>query len=275
MVIAIGAAVVSTVALVAIARRRSNKRSSSYSADDVQRYVPVIRELARRFFESCREVADFCKQIRKKLETQGMAFDDEQLRAQLLAQCQVMKAFKAIQEEVVKAYDMTEEEVMSAQEHLAKVDKEVAELAEGFQTMLNDALGGVMPMMPGVVVPTALNEEKVLEIHAQVQADELKKVVNQMREMTGEMKPQELAQSLNLANRSAEEEMLKSKADLLGGGAEVYHTAMALYSRNPDFMKEKGKLDEKHRQKLLKMFKLQDNSSPTANGSAAAATNGK
>jgi len=176
---------------------------------------------------------------------------DEKLREQLSRQCKVFERLEAIQAEVAEHFGTSPEAIRAMQQRLGK-DPDVQSHAEGFKTMLSDALGGAMPVLPSVRLPKALTEEKVLEIQVQVHQFQIKRVLEAVGGSKCTVK--QLTEVLSQAHRDAWEQTLESHRELLEGGPEVFHSALAVFMRSEDFAKERNKLEEAHQKNLVKLF---------------------
>merc|ERR1712190_413992 len=95
--------------------------------------------------------------------------------------------------------------------------------------MLNDALVGLPPMLPAARIPAALTENRLFELYQEVQGLKVAKAAT-LSKHAGNKKysVEELGQAVALISQSAEDEVMKAHADLVGGEAEHYHTAMTL-----------------------------------------------
>lgn len=242
------------VALFLAYRRRSmlgvGPSGGSGGAMDRDKLVAILRELARQFFHVCRDVAAIAKSVRGKVEASNIEITDEKLREQLVRQCKVFERLRDIQAEVASKFGCTPEDMEAMQRHAAH-DAEVRAYADGFKVMLNEALGGEAPVLPNVQIPAVLTEEKALQIHAEVHTLEAKRVTERLS--AGKYSLAELGEVLGLAHRDAWEQAFANNA-ALGVEPEVYHSAVAIYTRSEDFEKELKKLDDAHQQKMVKLF---------------------
>lgn len=234
-------------------RRSRGDAASSNGASDPERdqLIKILRELSRRFFAVCQDVASIARTVRAKIEASQVEITDEKLREQLSRQCKVFERLQDIQAEVSSQFGSTPEEVQALQQRFRR-DREVRAYAEGFKTMLSDALGGALPVMPNVRIPKGLTEEKVLAIQAEVHAIEIQGVLDAVGGSKCTVK--RLGEVLSQAHKEAWDKALESHAEVVQGGPEVYHSAVAVYMRNEDFAKERKQLDEAHQQKMVKLF---------------------
>jgi len=237
---------------VALVRRRSRGGVVRGPASaEREQLMKILQELSKRFFRVCQDVASISRTVRAKIEASNVDITDDKLREQLSRQCKVFERLEAIQAEVSEQFGLTPEAVRAMQQRAGK-DPEVNSYAEGFKTMLSDALGGALPVLPNVTVPEGLTEEKVLAIQAEVQQLEVKRVLDAVGGSKCTIK--QLGEVLSQAHKDAWEQTLESHAALVKGGPEVYHSVLAIYMRNEDFAKERRKLDEAHQQKMVKLF---------------------
>merc|ERR1711904_340369 len=101
--------------------------------------------------------------IRARLQAQGCTIeDDKALRAGIARECKVMERFAMIRKELLAERHLTE----GALAQISEADEEVVRLhREGVERMLQDALGGLSPILPGVEIPSELTEERLIGIH--------------------------------------------------------------------------------------------------------------
>lgn len=241
--------------LVGLGRRSAQAgeagRCATISDAERERLLAILAELSRRFFHVCQDVASIAKTVREKIQASSVAITEEKLREQLSSQCKVFEKLQEIQAEVAGQFNCTPEDIQLMQQRASK-DGEVQVYAEGFKTMLSDALGGSLPVLPNVKVPDALNEEKVLAMQAEAQSLEARKVVENIGSSKCSLK--KLGEALAIAHKQAWEEVFESHAELVKGCPEVYHSALAIYMRNEDFAKERKKLDDAHQQRMVKLL---------------------
>ncbi|CAJ1355510.1 unnamed protein product [Effrenium voratum] len=213
--------------------------------------LQVLRELSRRFFLVCQDVAAIANTVRAKMEASQMSIAEQTLQEQLLKQCQVFEKLQQIQKEVASSNGLTEEELERMQEQ--DQDPEVQSYAEGFRAMLEEALQGLSPVLPNVKIPEALTHDTALAW--QMEAQDLEAAEALGRVTKPRVALRELGEALTAANKAAWAAVLKGHADLLeGNGAEVYHSAMAIYGRDPAFAQRKLKLEQEHQERMIKLF---------------------
>ncbi|CAE8597119.1 unnamed protein product [Polarella glacialis] len=258
-------AVAAGVAVFVVAQRLSRATGGAWqgSADvDREQLLAILRELSRRFFLVCNDVAAIAKSVRTKIEANRVDITEDKLREQLARQCKVFEKLQQIQTEVAGQFGLTASALEELQQR-ASEDPEIESFSAGFRTMLEDALSGLSPILPNVTIPEELTEEKALKIQAEVHVAEAEKVLETIGSKECSLK--ELGEILAAAHKFSWEHVLEAHASLLAGaGPEVYHSAVAAYSRNPDFAKDKKKLEEKHQKKMIKLFQ------PDGNGRVSA-----
>eukprot|EP00913_Durusdinium_trenchii_P012052 g11322.t1 len=137
---------IATVAVFSLRKRRS-------TCSEEQRGVVLtaLKELARRFFPVCQDLASIAKTVRTKMKATHVLIPEETLQEQLLRQCQVFEKLQHIQHEVAEEYGISEEELQSLQE--ATQDEEVQSYTAGFRSMLDEALQGSSPVLPNAWAP--------------------------------------------------------------------------------------------------------------------------
>jgi len=251
--VAAGLAAATCLVLYAAFGRPKHRASACAGASDDERkhLIEILAELSRRFFHVCQDVASIAKSVRTKMEGTSMAVPEERLQEQLSRQCKVFEKLQEIQQEVGAQFGCNPEAVEALQARFGD-DEEVQAYAAGFKAMLTDALSGTLPVLPNAKVPEELTEERALAIQREVHELETKTVVDKVggKRLT----PQELGQVLVQANKDAWQEVLANHASIIGGGPEVYHSAVAIYMRGEAFAEERKKLDDAHQQQLMRLL---------------------
>lgn len=255
--VGVSAAVVAAAGLAVFAVVRWISRQKSVTGNrqphaDREQLLAVLRELSRRFFLVCQDVAAIARSVRPKLIAGQVDISEERLREQLARQCKVFEKLQMIQHEVALKFGISPDEIEDMQTQ-ADQDPDVQSFSSGFRAMLEDSLSGLSPILPNARIPEGLSEEKALKILAEVQTKEVEKVL----EIVGskQLTLQDLGQVLAASHSLAWEDVLEGYSDLLDGeGHEVYHSTVAQYSRNEDFAKEKKKLEDEHQQHMIRMF---------------------
>jgi len=237
----------------ALARRRLCAQGDVLTEEERKRLLAILIELSKRFYSVCLEVAHIAGTVRNKIKASSVPITEEKLQQQLSRQCQVFEKLQTIQAEVAKQFGCTPEDVQILQQRAAR-DPQVRIYEDGFKTMLNDALAGVLPVLPNAEIPQGLTEEKALEIQAEVYALETKHVLENVGGSKCTIK--KLGEVLTSSQKLAWEATMRLHADLIPGGVEVFHSAVATYARNEDFEKERKKLQEAHQEKMVKLFQV-------------------
>merc|ERR1712137_1506675 len=89
---------------------------------------------------------------------------------------------------------------------------EVSQHAAHIEVMLNDALGGVTPLCPGVKIPEELTEAVLIQIQSEINKMKIEKVRKfSAGNSTRRYNPEELSQAVTLLTQAAESEVLRSK----------------------------------------------------------------
>lgn len=242
---------------VLVLSARLRRVCSSYGPQDRELLLSVLKELSRRFFFVCQDVAAIAKSVRTKIAANKVDITDEKLTEQLRDQCKVYEKLRNIQREVAEQFGLSTSAVEQLQQQAGE-DDEVQSYSDGFKAMLDDALAGNNPILPNVRIPVGLTEEKALSVQSEVQEAECQKVLETVS--GGKCSLRELGEVLAVAHKFAWDTVLAAHSELLeSGGPEVYHSAVATYSRNDDFAKEKKQLEDKHQQRMIKMFQPDGN----------------
>merc|ERR1712217_413509 len=102
---------------------------------------------------------------------------------------------------------------------------------------------------------------KVLGIHREMQSLKLEKVKTLATTTLGKrFSPEELGSAAAMISQAAEEEVLERRVDELGKGGEVYHAAMARYSRDENFRISMAEQDAEHRRALVAALRAEASS---------------
>lgn len=273
------AAVVTVTSAAIILRRRHLKRRSKEDAVLRKRYLPALQELTRKFFHVSRDVAEVAKRVRKNVQEKGLEeqVTDLALRQQLKAQCKILEKLEEAQEQVAKAHKCSTEDLRSAQDQLQRRDPEVRAIAESFQVMLDDALSGEEPIMPGISIPTDEDKQQiVLDLYTQIHTLARRKVYEYIAKSQS-LTMHQLVPVMQDCHNNAVSEVLSKNADKLAslvspksawGAAkaeEVYYSALSLCSRISTFVAKKDKEDENFKQKMKEMLQL-SGGPPSPNG---------
>lgn len=256
LVVSAALATAAGLAVLALTSRLRRGCSSS-GPQDRELLLSVLKELSRRFFFVCQDVAAIAKSVRTKIEANKVDITDEKLTEQLRDQCKVYEKLHHIQREVAEQFGLSTSAVEELQRQLGE-DDEVQSYGAGFKAMLDEALAGRNPVLPNVRIPKDLTEERALSIQSEVHEAEVQKVIDTLS--GGKCSLRELGEVLAVAHKFAWDTVLEAHSGLLErGGPEVYHSAVATYSRNDDFAKDKKQLEEKHQQRMIKMFQPDGN----------------
>lgn len=233
---------------------KENPKGGTAALGTDEQLAAVLHELTRRFFHVARELAIVARDIRERLRKVGQEVQDEQaFRSQLALECGVAQRFEKIRKEVLAERGLTEESITRVSEEGADV---VRAHRQAVQSMLEDALGGLAPMMPGVQIPTELSEKALLLIHEEMLRLKVDKARHLARATQGKRySPEDLGRAAAMMSQAAEAEVLEARSDTLGKDGEVYHTAMARHSRDPSFRQRMSQLDAEHRRALVAAFR--------------------
>lgn len=214
----------------------------------------LLEELTRRFFRVAREVSVVARDIREKLKARDAEVpNDRALRSEMARQCQIAERFGSIREELLAERGVTEEAVARLSEDDAEA---VRQHREGVEKMLEEALGGILPSMLGVVVPADITVEKLLGYHMEMLQLKLEKIKQLASVTKGKtFAPEELGRAAALISQAAETEVLEKHQKVLGKGGEVFHTAMAQHCREEAFRLRLNALDAEHRKLLIAAFR--------------------
>mmetsp|Transcript_21867 Transcript_21867/g.49850 ORF Transcript_21867/g.49850 Transcript_21867/m.49850 type:complete len:288 (+) Transcript_21867:56-919(+) len=241
---------VATVSVAAIAYFGLCNRRQTLDDEKVKQ---ILSELTRQFYVVCRDVAQIARTVRPRIKAEGVEINEETLRMQLQKQCKVFEKLEEIQCKVTAQFGCQPEDVQKAQERAAQNDDpEMQAYCRGFSMMLDDALNGTVPIMPNLQVPEGLTKEKVLEIEHRAHALEVQKILDKVGSNAGTL--QEITGMMVQAQTEGLAEALLEFADVFPGDADFFRAATAVYERDPDFCKDRRKMEEKHNKRLVKLF---------------------
>jgi len=65
---------------------------------------------------------------------------------------------------------------------------------------------------------------------------------------------EELGELVAMISQTAEGRVLAAHRDVMGDAGELYHSAMALHLRSPDFAKRVADVDLEHKQRMIALF---------------------
>lgn len=263
---AIGLATLAIAVLASRGRLQLGSGSAAPSkGDERERLLGFLKELSRRFFHVCRDVAGVAQTVRPKIASKQIVISEEKLCEQLTRQCLVFDKLKEITAEVAAQFETTPEAVQKQQERACRRaggDPEVQTYVAGLKQMLDDSLQGLLPILPGVKIPAALTEDAVLYLQGEAQKLELQLVLEKVGGSRLALK--DLGAALIESNKEAWRRILEdgSSASFLDGGPELFHSAVAEYMRKPAFAEERQKLEDSHKQKMVSLFRPEQGATP-------------
>lgn len=222
------------------------------SADEREVLIKALHEINHRFYHVARDLASLARALRHQLDQDGSQFNDKVLRQQLGREFQLAERFQAIERDVMEFFKFDKQSFRNLQDRHRDLP-EVSQHADQIEVMLNDALGGVTPLCPGVKIPEQLTEAVLLQIQSEINKIKIEKVRKfSMGNSTKKCNPEELSRAIALLSQAAEAEVLRSKPELLGeGGEDAFYSAMALKCRTPEFQVRVTKLTADHKQAMI------------------------
>ena len=222
----------------------------------------VITELLCEFHGVMVEMSQMAVRVRQVLALKGMSdqLSDEQLIEVLMTQG-VQEKMEMAQQRVLIARGLSEEEVEEAQQRYQDDDC-VKLFSKGIDEMFQVAATGEIPILPGVEIPKGLTPDLVLEIFSEIlelKASKFRAVISEFyatnppESLKSNMPPQELADSLQVANDTAEAEILGKYAAEVRHKS-VFNSAVAIYSKDEAFAKERKRQDRCHQAEIMKIM---------------------
>lgn len=213
----------------------------------------LFKELTRRCFRVAREVASISRDVRNKLAGSKQSVPDDVLRSELARQCQVDERLHALMAELLQEYNVSQEDfarllavdATAADQHREEVDK-----------MMQEALGGNLPVLPGLDIPAELDQERVLKLYGDTLSLKLEKVRQLASVTKGKcFSTSELGKAATLISHEAEVEVFAKNEALCGQDGVAFHSAMATFARSATFSAKMAKMDVSHRKKIVVAFK--------------------
>mmetsp|Transcript_28817 Transcript_28817/g.75955 ORF Transcript_28817/g.75955 Transcript_28817/m.75955 type:complete len:262 (-) Transcript_28817:74-859(-) len=246
----LAATAVGTVFVLWAWRRKPRRafHGTSSEVEDLAKLHEFLADLSAEFFNVCREISSVAKSVRARMVSSNINIAEATLCSQLQKQCHVFEKLQAITIEVLEKHGGCSQEAIEELQRWCEGDPKVKAYNDGFKSMLVDCLNGTMPLLPNLTVPSDLNEEKVLDIQRKAQALQLAVLMQKIGGQKNSL--EEVNKVLEDSNKYAWTETLRESHELEGGGELIYHGVCALYSRNPEFLKDKEKLEEAHQSKV-------------------------
>jgi len=224
----------------------------------------VVRELLREFHGVMVEMSQMAVRVRQVLALKGMSdqLTDEQLIEVLMTQG-VQEKMEQAQAKVLTARNLTEAEVEEAQGRYSE-DPMVKLFESGIDEMFKIASTGEMPVLPGVVIPESLTPDLALQISSEIldsKSGKFRSVIRAFYETNPPetlkegpaLPPQELAEALQAANDSSETEILQKYSDSVSHKS-IFNSAVAVYSKDTAFAKERRRQDRCHQAEIMKIM---------------------
>ncbi|CAD7925962.1 unnamed protein product [Amoebophrya sp. A120] len=252
-VTALVSTVVGTYLAVEHYRRKNSTSSSSSQALSKDRTKEILQKLAAAFHEKCREFSEMSFSVRENLEAKNMSFPEEQLKQQLVQQSGAMEKLEAIQMAVLQESGVAPEEIQAAQERYQK-DADISELSASFDTMLADALSGLVPLLPLIKKPQIADSEIIIDVLQEINEGEVLELCRHFRE-TGvtHHSVQHLGEVITKARADVEKEAVARM--YYGKSVAEFWTAVGYFDRMSfKFLSERRKLTRAHRLRLSKLF---------------------
>jgi hypothetical protein len=274
-----GAAVAAAVWVLSMVRRQQASIANAALGDteDGRVFQRVLVESSKRFYLVARDVACLARTYRQRLEAKKQqealmqlesgdgkaalslsSIDEEWLKAEISRQCQVRQKMQTIEKEVLLQEGCSETDFAFAQRYF-RDNQEVRRHVQGTQLMLQEALDGKDPVLPGFEIPEDLHDDALVAIHSEIRELELTKardLVTDMRSLRGKKaSPMELGHAIAAASQDAERQVFQKHSCRLGKGGEKYLSAVALRRRSPNCAARFLKLEEEHREAMVTVMR--------------------
>merc|ERR1711957_538425 len=104
----------------------------------------ALEDLTRRCWSVAREVATVAKDIRLQLSRRNESVPEISLRAELAVQCKFREKIGKLRSETFEEHQITDDMLTEGREVIERHEQRV-------DSMFNEALGGNMPELPGLV----------------------------------------------------------------------------------------------------------------------------
>eukprot|EP00922_Rhytidocystis_sp_ex-Travisia-forbesii_P051559 GHVS01076491.1.p1 GENE.GHVS01076491.1~~GHVS01076491.1.p1 ORF type:complete len:400 (-),score=87.05 GHVS01076491.1:370-1569(-) len=236
--------------------------------------LSFLTECAKQYHAIFTELAAMAQNVKRSLRSKGIenALPQEEFEAMLLQEG-FQHRLKSVQTTLLDNYNCSEQLLQKSADAF-KMDEEVLLYVNGIKAMYEDAVDGVLPLMPSMVIPPQLDEKTVLKIISQLHEEKQKLFADvfgaiDSREHcvelpgAGPVPSRELQEKLQAATEQAETAVMeRNKTECVN--QQTYQHAVAAYSRNEEFKKLKVALEEIHSDVVVKIMRPKDRQDQTA-----------
>lgn len=219
-------------------------------------FLDMRKELTRRSFHLARDIASVAKVVKQKVDARratAEVADDDWIKQEIVRQCKLAERMQILEKEVMSEQGVSQEDMIMAT-HRFRDHKQAAAYEQCIQAMLNDALGGLEPILTEVDACISLSDDNLTQLQTELHEQTLQKAQEQLRlardVAAGAPLPNELlGQVAALSLQDAEKELFERHR--LGKGGEHFLSEKARRCRSPKFAAQMNKLDAKHRKAMI------------------------
>jgi len=200
------------------------------------------------------------KSVRNNLASKGLNLGKEELKNQLKEQGGVIQKLQEAQLKVLQDEGLDERDLIQAQQVHANADPELMDILKGFETMLDESLYGLVPVLPWMVEPS-ITQAQIQECQSKLHKTEVDNVCKRFSEAGGVLKSvQELGRALASASNEAETAVFKEFAIT----SEEFYSSIGLHCRRDEnFKREREEIERDHINRMVKMFRPASPAVPT------------
>lgn len=255
------AAVAGLAAAAACVLLKKPERALSFGAEteeeELERLLPVLQELLRSLFHECTDIAATTRKVHEKIESSNPAMAD---KLRNMWRTQVLERLEASQSDLASQLECATAELVELQRAHGS-DAQVAAFASGSSAMVEDALQGLLPVLPSARHAEHLSQDVVISILSESYKLEEKKVKKAMHRARGkqiQLNVKEFQAISATAKKDALSASLKSALQAVSeedGVVEAYMSALAAFMRDDAFAARRRAVDKSLAPKWDKILK--------------------
>lgn len=232
-----------------------------------ERLLNVLDSIAKEFHLIFSELSQMALSIQRTMKSRGLAdaLPIEQMGAMLMEQG-FEKRLEECERRVLEKEKLTKDEVEDTTERY-KDEPDVSLRTKGMKQMYQDAILGVLPLLPAAKVPPGLEsadimlcilkeiQERKLELFTAIFDESNNAVLDVKSSKNGTSLPSvQLNSKLTSAAQQAENEVLEHRLTEIESVSSYRH-ALAFHSRSADFKGKRAQLDDSYSDKVVALMK--------------------
>ncbi|OII75653.1 hypothetical protein cand_030830 [Cryptosporidium andersoni] len=246
-------------------KRKNTKKSSVWTNEKVK---DILKDVANNLHPLMMDLAHLASTIDKSTTEKGEPLKPEHIEA-LVTQGSFHNKILIAQKKVYESWDIDEDTLEELIRTMSKEDNEITLLNTGINQMYQDAIKGIMPILPyygsqdslSKIFPS-LNGDGILDLLKKLNiekeqrfkavmddiGDPLQHTIN--HPVAGILPSDHLAKQLQEANDQSEEAVLGTDVEF----RRAFSHALALYSRDENFLKERQRIEQDHSNKIVNII---------------------